>query len=310
MFSRGLDQVVKPAARPDAATRSAVSQAHGLAASVGAIRLEARALAGALLPGLHGLRREGRGERYWQHREIRDGESFRTVDWRRSARSDRLFVRELEQENPARLQIWCDTRPSMDWSGDPARQTKAQAGLVLGLGIGLAVMEAGEAVAGLGGPPVRREGDLVPALLSGGAHAPVPGRAGHVLLVSDGLEPPAHWHERVRALRATRSTVMVVLVADPAEITFPYTGRLQVAAPGRPDLSWRVGRAEAATAAWSKLYTSHIEAVRTAVTDAGGQVFSHRTDRPLTPLALQLASRLAGGVQSARQPVLPSGLTP
>jgi uncharacterized protein (DUF58 family) len=281
---------------------TALASAHQLSASLGAIVLEARALAGAILPGLHGLRRAGRGERYWQHREMRDGETLRGVDWRRSARSDRLYARELEQENPARLQIWCDLRPSMDWTGAPARHTKAQAGLVLGLGLGLAVLEAGEAVMVLGSGPVRRDSDMALGLLRAGQAGPIAGatgaRSGNVLLVSDGLEPPDVWHRRVLGLRNGRGEVFVALFADPAEINFPYSGRLQVTAPKQ---AWQVGRAEVAASNWAKVYGDHMASVRVAIEDAGGHVFSHRADQPVTPIALQIANRLSGARTFAQQ---------
>lgn len=274
-------------------TGPALAEAHGLSASLGAIVMEARALSGALLPGLHGLRCEGRGETYWQHREMRDGESLRVVDWRRSARSDRLFVREREQENPARLQLWADVRASMCWTGSETRQTKVHAGLVLALGLGLAVADAGESVMALGRSPSRLSGDLAAAILAAGAAEPLAGVAGTIVLISDGLEEPALWHRRILALRAARAQVLVVLLADPAEADFPYRGRLKVSAPGAANELFQVGRAEAARDAYGALYQAHMAAVRAAIVEAGGQVLNHATDRPATAVGLQLATLIS-----------------
>jgi hypothetical protein len=88
--------------------------------------------------------------------------------------------------------------------------------------------------------------------------------------------------------------VFVSLFADPAEINFPYSGRLQVTAPGQPKQAWQVGRAEVAASNWAKVYGDHMASVRVAIEDAGGHVFSHRTDQPVTPIALQIANRLTG----------------
>ncbi len=48
--------------------------------------LEARRVAATLSHGIHGRRRAGPGESFWQFRPFVTGESAQRVDWRRSAR--------------------------------------------------------------------------------------------------------------------------------------------------------------------------------------------------------------------------------
>ena len=48
--------------------------------------------------GVHGRRQAGPGETFWQFRPFVSGEPAARVDWRRSAREDRAFVREREWE--------------------------------------------------------------------------------------------------------------------------------------------------------------------------------------------------------------------
>ena len=68
--------------------------------------LEARRIAATVIHGLHGRRRAGPGENFWQYRRFLSGEPARRVDWRRSARDDHLYVREQEWEAAHTVWIW------------------------------------------------------------------------------------------------------------------------------------------------------------------------------------------------------------
>ena len=55
-------------------------------------------VAATVIQGVHGRRRVGQGDAFWQYRPYRDGDSASQIDWRQSARSRHLFVRETEWE--------------------------------------------------------------------------------------------------------------------------------------------------------------------------------------------------------------------
>src|ERR1039457_5089302 len=96
---------------------SAVRQATGsgrmLADAMPRLILEARRVAASVFHGLHGRRRAGPGENFWQYRRFMSGEPASRVDWRRSARDDHLYVREREWEAAHTIWIWPDLSPSM-----------------------------------------------------------------------------------------------------------------------------------------------------------------------------------------------------
>ena len=95
------------------ATQRATGEARTLAATMPRLILEARRIAATVIHGLHGRRRAGPGENFWQYRRFISGEAARRVDWRRSARDDHLYVREQEWEAAHTVWIWPDRSPSM-----------------------------------------------------------------------------------------------------------------------------------------------------------------------------------------------------
>src|SRR6266566_3511112 len=78
------------------ATQRASGEARSLAQTMPRLILEARRIAATVIHGLHGRKRAGPGENFWQYRRFVWGEPARRVDWRRSARDDHLYVREQE----------------------------------------------------------------------------------------------------------------------------------------------------------------------------------------------------------------------
>src|ERR1700761_646316 len=119
------------ASRPDiAAVGPAAGASRALAASMPRLILEARRVASTVIHGLHGRRRAGSGENFWQYRRFLSGEPAHRVDWRRSARDDHLYVREREWEAAHTVWIWPDRSPSMAFVSNLAQDTKLERALV------------------------------------------------------------------------------------------------------------------------------------------------------------------------------------
>jgi uncharacterized protein (DUF58 family) len=273
--------------------------AQDLANSLPALLIDARKTAASLMLGAHSRRRAGTGEAFWQHRELLDGETLRHVDWRRSARSDRLFVREMERESPASLKIWVDTRPSMIWRNQASRPTKAERALVIALALAMAAKAGGERVSTLlGGQVLGQEETFLEALINNGgrfdAQAPIDnGRQSQILIVGDGLEAIELWAERLRRLSTGARPVLFVLIRDPDEEAFPFEGRVSFMAPdGTTPVI--ISQAGAAREDYQLTYRLHVEALRAMLTGARGSLISHATDQPALPLTLQAAALLDG----------------
>src|ERR1700675_1771864 len=129
-----------------AAVGRAVGAGRTLAASMPRLILEARRVAATVIHGLHGRRRAGPGENFWQYRRFISGEPAARIDWRRSARDDNLYVREQEWEAAHTVWIWPDRSPSMIFKSPLAKESKLDSALIMGLALAEVLVEGGERV--------------------------------------------------------------------------------------------------------------------------------------------------------------------
>ncbi len=128
------------------AIRRADGESRTLAASLPRLVLEARRIAANVIHGLHGRRRAGAGESFWQYRRFVSGEPASRVDWRRSARDDHLYVREHEWEAAHTVWIWPDRSASMAFASRDARDSKLERGLIVALALAELLVAGGERV--------------------------------------------------------------------------------------------------------------------------------------------------------------------
>src|SRR4029077_14737674 len=135
------------ALRPDAAAVGhAAGAGRALAASMPRLILEERRVAGTVIHGLHGRRRAGSGENFWQYRRFVSGEAASRVDWRRSTRDDHLYVREQEWEAAHTVWIWPDRSRSMVFVSNRAEATKLERSLVIAMALAEVLVEGGERI--------------------------------------------------------------------------------------------------------------------------------------------------------------------
>src|SRR3569833_2526354 len=128
------------------ATQRASGAGRTLAASLPRLILESRKIAATVIRGLHGRRRSGSGENFWQFRLFVSGEEARRIDWRRSARDDNLYVREREREAAHTVWLWPDRSPSMAFSSRQVRDSKLERALIVTFALAELLVDGGARV--------------------------------------------------------------------------------------------------------------------------------------------------------------------
>lgn len=96
-------------------------------ARLGGVEVVTQGVVEGFLNGLHRSPRRGFSVEFAEHRMYQPGDELRYVDWKVLARSDRLYVKQFEEETNLRAVLILDASQSMAWSGDPAnRLTKLE----------------------------------------------------------------------------------------------------------------------------------------------------------------------------------------
>lgn len=265
-----------------------------------ALLAEAERVAASIAHGVHGRRKAGAGETFWQYRHHRPEDGARAVDWRRSARGDHLYVRETEWEAANAVYLWRDGSAGME-AGSKGLASKRDRAAVCLIAAASLLVRGGERVATLGETGRARSGrpglDIAGQALADGPGAPssveAPDIVRHarVVLASDFLDPPETWAARLSGLSAQGARGVMLRVIDPAEEDFPFTGRTRFNPPGAGD-ALMLGRAEDAAARYRDIWAEHAASLEANARKAGWTLITHRTDRPAAAAILSLYQAL------------------
>jgi uncharacterized protein (DUF58 family) len=274
--------------------------AEALGATLPPLVVQAERVAATVMQGVHGRRRPGQGDAFWQFRPYLPGDAASRVDWRQSARSDRLFVRETEWEAAQTVALWCQSGPGMDWRSDavlPAKRTRAE---LLLLALSALLFRGGERVrlfglprafAGRGAMSSLAQSLPRQAALAEDARIPRHARA---VLIGDFLAPLEETRRVVAQLAAGAVRGHLLQVLDPAEETLPFTGRVRFEAPGGAEQAL-VPRVEGVRALYEERLARHREGLAALAAASGWSFATHRTDHPPEAALLALHRRLAPG---------------
>ncbi len=91
-------------------------------ARLGGIELVTQGIVEGFLSGLHRSPRRGFSVEFAEHRHYQPGDEPRYVDWKLLARTDRLYVKQYEEETNLRAMLVMDVSRSMAWSGAPGER--------------------------------------------------------------------------------------------------------------------------------------------------------------------------------------------
>lgn len=277
-----------------------------LAATLPPLMVAAERVAITIAQGVHGRRRVGQGETFWQFRRYEPGDRPQIIDWRQSAKTTHVFVRETEWEAAQSVWIWRDTSKSMSWRSSQDWPEKRGRADLLALALMVLLVRGGERVSlyGSGLSPstgqatLTRMATLVERTGTDGADLPtfepLP-RYAQVVMLGDFLAPIEEIERTVRRFAESGVRGHLLQVLDPAEETLPYGGRVRFEGL-QDETPWLLSRVESVRPQYLNRLSSQREGLDTIARANDWSYSSHRTDRPpqtaLLALYLALSQRL------------------
>ncbi len=285
---------------PSAPLDQLKTEAVALANQLGSLSTQTPAASAAQI-GSAARRRAGTGENFWQYRRHMKEDGAARIDWRRSAKSTKLYVRETELETARTYLFWVDPSEAFTWSSKDDLPTKADRALIVSMALAGALSRAGERCGALGGGRAAVSGSRAAARVGEDLHGmesntafPSPPREhAAAIICSDFYTPMDEWRARILPLAAKCRDGALLQVCDPLEATFPFDGRTRFSRQGwaKPRI---VGKAETIRDEYLERFEARREEVRDLAAEMGWQFVSHTTTEaahiPLNKLAFAFAN--------------------
>ena len=298
---------------PAKATESdALVRGETLASTLPPLLVAAERVAATVSQGVHGRRRVGQGETFWQFRRYEPGDAAQQIDWRQSAKSQRVFIRQTEWEAAQSVWLWRDGSASMAWRSDAGLPWKRERAEILLLALA-ALLARGEHLAllgdgaapGSGRAALRRfagalasHGDApADASASNPPIEPVPPYA-RIVLFADFLLPLETLAAVIGAYarRGIRGHLLQIL--DPAEETLPFSGRIQFEGCEEEGEAL-FGRTESVQQAYRAAMAGHRRGLAALAAGFQWTFAVHHTDQPPEPALLAIFTALSDARRQA-----------
>lgn len=288
--------------------RTLRTRADRLAGAMPPLLAEAERVAQIVSQGVHGRRRVGEGESFWQFRRYQVGDPATAIDWRQSAKRVPTYVRQNEWEAAQAVWLWRDGSASMDFTSHLSTTSKLERATLLILALASLLLRGGERVAflGLDRPPgssrallddytLAIDRGLVEDHHSLPPPAPLP-RFSQVVLIGDFLTPLDAVSTFLRGFAAAGVGGYLLQVMDPAEHRLPYSGRVLFRGPENEG-EVLVGRTESIHDSFARRVDDREAALRQIARSAGWTHAVHHTDQPPQLALLALYQAISGNIR-------------
>ena len=281
--------------------------AEALGSRLPPLLVAAERVASTVAQGVHGRRRVGQGDSFWQFRRFVSGDPLTRIDWRQSAKSGRgapegWFIRETEWEAAQTVCLWRDASASMRWRSRQVPTEKRDRASLLLLALASLLLRGGERVRMMqpdARPVTSRSGldRLVAELDAVNDDSGVPPevrlpRNGTVVLFSDFLSPLDDIRALIGRFAAVPVTGYLLQILDPAETALPYLGRVRFRGLEQ-DGDALIPRVESVRDAYAERLRAQQEGLASICAAAGFGFGIHRTDHPPEMALLTLYQALA-----------------
>ena len=296
---------------PAKRTKSSQLRAEEIASKVPKLLMSAQEAARSIIVGEHPLKSPGMGHEFWQFRKYESHDRPQDIDWRKSAKTDSIFVRETEKHATQCLAIWVDNTAGMDWRGAKNHISKREACEVLALALGFVAIHNGEACRlyreksplaqnremleklayelvtnGLGKD--KREGIKELGDVAMPSHS-IP------VLLSDFMVPVKDYEHYISGLSKYHKTGVVVQTLDPFELELPCEGRINFEIPfyeGRRQEAL-IENVSAIRDEYIERLEAHVKRISDITVQQGWSFYRYRSDQDPASLLQNIWMNLA-----------------
>jgi len=282
-------------------------EAEALGARLPPLMVAALRVAETVSPGAHGRRRVGLGESFWQFRAYQTGDTIDRIDWRQSAKGDRLYIRETEWAAAQTVWLWRDSGPGMNYASSRAYPTKRARAELLLLALAALLLRGGERIGLLGTDAMPRAGRGALNAVLAGLQRDTPldavdrpaARHATIVMFSEFLDPIEDIERSLNRVAASGAAAELVQVLDPAELSLPFNGRVrfrEMKSDAASDGDALVPRVEAIRPAYLEALQRQQEALANLARSRGWGFMVHSTGQPAETPLRALHGRLSARV--------------
>lgn len=268
------------------------------------LQILAREIVEGYCSGRHRSPHKGFSVEFKEHRQYVQGDELKNIDWKVFGKSDRLYIRQYEEETNLRCTLLVDQSGSMAYQGTQSVDGLSKHDYATRLSAAFAYFMLGQQdPVGLvtfdndlrQQVPLRsRPSHLQPILsalasknqgretdLGGVCQKIVPkvGRRGLIVIVSDSMGTVESISKALAQFRANKHELIFFQVLDPDEVEFPFSGRIQFR-DLEGSLDEQTVDASAIRRAYQDRLLRHNEALREACRRSRVDLIPITTDQP------------------------------
>lgn len=193
------------------------------------LMLKAERAVDNMVSGMRAKRKAGGHEEFWQFREYTATDRPQDIDWRQSAKTQRIFIRQKEWHNAQDNIFWCARHSGMNF------EVKAAHAKILTLALSILLTRNGENVAFMNGARAGRSENALEnigvELLQDDETAFLP-KAAHIakdvnlVFIGDFLSDIDDIKQSFEKFAGHASHALVIQVLSEKELELPYSGHV------------------------------------------------------------------------------------
>ena len=276
------------------------------------LELKARLIVEGYVSGMHKSPYHGFSVEFAEHREYVPGDDLRYVDWKVFGKSDRIYLKQYDEETNFVCHLLVDTSESMAYKSDKAMFSKLEYAQHVAAALAYFIIHQQDAV-GLATFDSAVSQFLRPG--STAAHlrqlchtleqSPVAGessigpifhdlaerikRRGLVIILSDFFDDPEKLMMGLKHFRHRRHDVVLLHVIDPAEQDFSFVDPTLF--KGLENLGEQLTEPRALRRAYQREFEAFLKSMRSGARDLHMDYVLLRTDQPLEVALQEFLSR-------------------
>ncbi len=276
------------------------------------LELKARLIVEGYVSGMHKSPYHGFSVEFAEHREYVPGDDLRYVDWKVFGKSDRIYLKQYDEETNFVCHLLVDTSESMTYKSNTALLSKLEYAQHVAAAFAYLIIHQQDAI-GLATFDSSVSQFLRPASTAAqlrqlchtleqsptGAESAIGPifhdlaerikRRGLVVILSDFFDDPAALLTGLKHFRHRRHDVVLLHVIDPAEQDFAFVDPTLF--KGLENLGEQLTEPRALRAAYQREFEGFLKTLRSGARDMNMDYVLMRTDQPLEVAMHQFLSR-------------------